>query len=140
MEAFTVFLQNNGKDIKKSILKLDAYNYYMMNVIDYLVGNTDRHWGNWGVLVDNSSNKAKGLHKLMDFNQAFHCYDNPEGANCQTVFCSGMTQREAAVEAVGKVGLNQIQEVGQEIFSNLPQYYDMFMIRLGMLRDAVRTS
>lgn len=79
MEAFTVFLHNNGKDIKKSILKLDAYNYYMMNVIDYLVGNTDRHWGNWGVLVDNSSNKAKGLHKLMDFNQAFHCYDNPEG-------------------------------------------------------------
>lgn len=22
--------------------------YYMMNIVDYLVGNTDRHWGNWG--------------------------------------------------------------------------------------------
>lgn len=28
--------------------------------------------GNWGVLVDNSNNRAKCLHKLMDFNQAFH--------------------------------------------------------------------
>ena len=39
--------------LAESILKLDAYNYYMMNIIDYLTGNTDRHWGNWGVLVDN---------------------------------------------------------------------------------------
>ncbi len=36
MEAFTVFLQNRGKDVAESILKLDAYNYYMMNIIDYL--------------------------------------------------------------------------------------------------------
>ncbi len=138
MEAFTVFLQNEGKDVKKYILKLDAYNYYMMNVVDYLVGNTDRHWGNWGVLVDNSNNKAKCLHKLMDFNQAFHAYDNLEGANCQTVFCSGLTQREAAVMAVENVGLNQIREVEQEVFSCLPQYYDMFMMRLGALREAVK--
>ena len=62
----------------------------MMNIIDYLIGNTDRHWGNWGVLVDNISNKPVSLHKLMDFNQAFQAYDTIDGANCQTLipaFC-----------------------------------------------------
>ena len=80
----------------ESILKLDAYNYYMMNIIDYLTGNTDRHWGNWGVLVDNENNKALCLHKLMDFNQAFHAYDTMEGANALSLFRAGVTQQEAA--------------------------------------------
>ena len=40
--------------------------------------------------------------------------------------------------AVENVGLNQIREVEQEVFSCLPQYYDMFMMRLGVLREAVK--
>ncbi|MBR3365085.1 MAG: hypothetical protein IKG53_09470, partial [Solobacterium sp.] len=43
---------------------------------------------------------AKCLHKLMDFNRAFHAYDTLEGANAQTLFRLGATQKEAAVEAV----------------------------------------
>ena len=31
----------------------------MMNILDYLVGNTDRHWENWGLLVDNETSMAK---------------------------------------------------------------------------------
>ena len=135
MEAFTIFLQNHEKDAAEYIVNLDAHNYYMMNIIDYLIGNTDRHWGNWGVLVDNSDHKAKCLHKLMDFNQAFHAYDTLDGANCQTVFRSGVTQREAAVQAVKAVGLNQIKEIDKDIFASLPQYYDMFLQRLELLKN-----
>ena len=40
----------------------------MMNILDYLVGNTDRHWENWGLLVDNETNRPIRLHDLMDFN------------------------------------------------------------------------
>lgn len=134
MEAYEIFLQNHEKDIKNHVVELDKHNYYMMNIIDYLVGNTDRHWGNWGVLVDNADNEAKCLHKLMDFNQAFRAYADLEGANCQTVFCSGVTQREAAVCAVQEIGLNQIREVEPEVFANLPQYYEMFKKRLELLR------
>lgn len=134
MEAFEIYSQNHNRDTKKYILSLDRHNYYMMNVIDYLVGNTDRHWGNWGVLVKNANNKPVCIHKLMDFNQAFHNYDSLEGANCQTVFRSHMTQREAALQAVERVGLNQIKEVEQDCFAQLPQYYDMFMKRLELLR------
>lgn len=136
MEAYGIFLQNHGKEMKRHIIMLDKHNYYMMNIVDYLVGNTDRHWGNWGVLVDNTNNRAMCLHKLMDFNQAFHAYDGPEGANCQTVFQPGVTQREAAVMAVKQIGLNQTGEVEEEAFVNLPQYYEMFRRRLELLKAA----
>ncbi|MDE7188281.1 MAG: hypothetical protein K2O13_12360 [Lachnospiraceae bacterium] len=135
MDAFMIFLMNHEKDAAKYIVKLDAHNYYMMNIIDYLIGNTDRHWGNWGVLIDNSNHKVKCLHKLMDFNQAFHAYDTLEGSNCQTVFRTGVTQREAAVQAVKAVGLNQIEEIDKGIFTNLSQYSEMFFQRLELLKN-----
>jgi len=105
-----------------------------MNIVDYLVGNTDRHWGNWGVLVKNSNNKPVRLHDRMDFNQAFHAYDDLEGANCQTMFGEHISQREAARRAVGEIGLNQVKEVKEELFEELPQYYEMFCKRLSQLR------
>lgn len=134
MEAFEVYAANHNRNTKKYILSLDKHNYYMMNIIDYLVGNTDRHWGNWGVLVRNSNNKPVRLYDLMDFNQAFHSYDNMEGANCQTMFGEHMNQKEAAILAVKKIGLNQIKEVSEAIFSELPQFYEMFCKRLELLR------
>lgn len=135
MEAVEIYLQNYDIDTKKYILKLDKYNYYMMNIIDYLVGNTDRHWGNWGVLVENTTNKPVCLHKLMDFNQSFHAYDSLDGANCQTVFREHLTQKEAAVQAVAEIGLNQMKEVEESCFVELPQYYDMFTRRLQLLKN-----
>ena len=42
MEAFEIYAQNHDRDVKEYILSLDSHNYYMMNIIDYLVGNTDR--------------------------------------------------------------------------------------------------
>ena len=135
MEAFEVKAANDDRDIKKYILSLDRHNYYMMNIVDYLIGNTDRHWGNWGVLVHNINNKPVRLHDLMDFNQAFHSYDNMEGSNCQTMFGEHMTQKDAAMISVKKIGLNQRKEVHKEIFDNLPQFYEMFCKRLELLKS-----
>ena len=56
------------------------------------------------------------LHKLMDFNRAFYSYDTLDGANCQTVFGEKMTQKEAAVQAVKKIGLNQDQRNPERYF------------------------
>lgn len=136
MEAVEIYCRIHDKNMKQYILQLDRHNYYMMNIIDYLTGNTDRHWGNWGVLVNNKDNKPVCLHPLMDFNKAFHAYDTLDGANCQTVFWESMTQKEAAVCAVKEIGLNQIAEVKQEIFMQLPQYYEMFRKRMEILRFA----
>lgn len=70
----------------------------------------------------------------MDFNQAFMAYDTVDGANCQTGFGRRMTQREAALESVRKIGLNQIRDVEKDIFAQLPQYYGMFQKRMEILR------
>ena len=133
MEAFEIYSMNHDRDTKKYVLSLDRHNYYMMNIVDYLIGNTDRHWGNWGVLV-NKTNKPMRLHKLMDFNQAFYAYDKMEGANCQTLFGRHATQQKAAEEAVRQIGLNQIAEIAVSCFEKLPQYYEMFCQRLEYLK------
>lgn len=105
----------------------------MMNILDYLVGSTDRHWGNWGILIDNSSNRPISLHPLMDFNQSFQAYDTLAGANCQTVLPAIMTQKNAALDAVKHVGLNQIREVESSWFGNEKGKREMFFQRLEIL-------
>ncbi|MCI9400720.1 MAG: hypothetical protein HFJ07_13140 [Lachnospiraceae bacterium] len=136
MEAFEIYCQNHNRNTKSYVLRLDRSQYYMMNIVDYLVGNTDRHWGNWGVFVRNSNNKPVCLHPLMDFNQAFRAYNSLDGANCQTCFHKHLTQKAAALQAVKAVGLNQIKNVEKDVFCHLPQYYPMFCQRLALLKDA----
>jgi len=133
MEYFEVYCMNHDMDKMQYILNLDAYSYYMMNIIDYLIGNTDRHWGNWGLLIDNETNKPIRLYDLMDFNKAFQAYDTMEGANCLTT-PSQMSQKEAAVEAVQKIGLNQIKEMDYSLFKDNSQR-EMFINRLEILKN-----
>lgn len=135
MEAFEIYAQNHDMNVKEYILNLDKHNYYMMNVVGYLIGNTDRHWGNWGIMVNNLDNMPVCFHKLMDFNQVFNVYDSLEGANCQTTFGAHVTQKDAAIQAVKEIGLNQIKEIDKENFSKLSKYYDMFCRRLQLLKE-----
>ena len=128
-EAFEIYAMNEELNPLSYILELDAYGYYMMNLLDYLIGNTDRHWGNWGFLIDNETNKPVSLHPLMDFNQAFQSYETLEGANCQTEFPRILTQKEAALE-----GWNQIAEIQEEWFQDREKEYEMLMNRMKILQ------
>ena len=136
MEAVDVFCANHDQDRDAFVLKKDGYSYHMMNLVDYLVGNTDRHWGNWGFLVDNRTNRLRKLHPLMDFNKSFLAYDSMDGARCQSNK-KNQTQSEAALEAVQAVGLNQIAEIRESWFSDDARR-DMFFRRLTLLRDAAK--
>ena len=131
MEAVDVYCVNHGLDRDAFVLKKDAYAYHMMNLIDYLVGNTDRHWGNWGFLVSNNTNRLEKLYPLMDFNKSFLAYDTIDGARCQTS-SRKLSQREAAIEAVRAVGLNQIAEIKPEWFEDAAQW-QMFCKRLAVV-------
>ena len=93
--AFEIYAQNHDLDVLEECIKKDPKTYYGMNILDYLVGNIDRHPENWGFLVDNETNDYISLYPIMDFNQSFGCYDTLEGANCQTVYPERKTQREA---------------------------------------------
>jgi Phosphatidylinositol 3- and 4-kinase. len=116
MKAFSIYSLNYNRNTKKYILSLDRHNYYMMNIVDYIVGNTDRHLGNWGVLVNNSNNKPVRLYDLMNFKQAFNSYNDVDGSNCQTMFWECINQKEATVKSVKRIGLNQTKEVDKGIF------------------------
>lgn len=76
----------------------------------------------------------------MDFNQSFYSYDTIEGANCLTVHPRNMTQKEAAIEAVRQIGLNQIREVDETIFENAIEWREMFFKRLNILKKVVDSS
>ena len=128
--AYDVYCTNRDWNTLDKILELDAHGYYMMNILDYLAGNTDRHWENWGLLVDNETNQPIRLHDLMDFNRAFQQYNTLEGANCLTVGKRHLSQREAAMEAVQAIGLNQICDVESSVFVGYEQYGEMFSSRL----------
>lgn len=135
--AYDVYCTNHDWNTLDKILELDAPSYYMMNILDYLVGNTDRHWENWGLLVDNETNQPIRLHDLMDFNRAFQQYDTPEGANCLTVGKRHLSQKDAAVEAVRNIGLNQVRQVEHTVFSKHPAWKATFEERLRVLRNAM---
>ena len=136
MEAVDVYCVNHELDRDAFVLKKDAYAYHMMNLIDYLVGNTDRHWGNWGFLVNNDTNRLEKLCPLMDFNKSFLAYDTIDGARCQTS-SRKLSQLEAAIEAVRAVGLNQIAEIEPEWFEDQATR-DMFFQRLDAVKEGIQ--
>lgn len=134
MEHIEIYAANHETTALDIVLERDPYSYYMMNIIDYLVGNTDRHWGNWGFLVDNKTNDLIKLHPLMDFNKAFTSYDLPEGSICQTTdkTLSRISQQEAARKAVKIIGLNIIEKPKREWFPS-DVAWNMFNLRLKSL-------
>ena len=136
--AFDVYALNNDLDTIEECIRIDPITYYGMNILDYLVGNTDRHPENWGFLVDNETNEPVSLYPLMDFNMSFQTYDNLDGANCQTTGERRLTQREAAIEAVQAIGLRQIRDVDLGIFQGMDQEREMFQLRLAELKKYER--
>ena len=113
-EYVDIYAANHGKTLEDIIRKQDLYGFHMMNIVDYLVGNTDRHWGNWGFRVNNADNRLGKLHPLMDFNRAFRAYDTLEGVRCLTVK-GNRTQLDAALEGVRRVGLNQVRDLPEDL-------------------------
>ena len=129
-EAFEIYAVNHGIDALEFIKNLDPAGYYRMNLLDYLTGNTDRHWGNWGLLIDNHTNEPVSLHPLMDFNMAFHSYDRIEGSSCLPEAPRRLTQMEAAREAVRKAGFPKVREIDPVWFDGHDEWLEMLKRRM----------
>lgn len=138
--AYDVYAINNDRDTIEECIHLDPIAYYGMNILDYLVGNTDRHPENWGFLIDNATNQPVSLYPLMDFNMSFQTYEKLDGANCQTAIPRRLTQREAAIEAVRAIGLRQIRAVDLTIFDDMDQEREMFQLRLAELKKYAKAN
>ena len=134
--AFDIYAGNHDLHTIEECKRIDSVTFYGMNILDYLVGNTDRHPENWGFLVDNKTNQCISLYPIMDLNQSFKNYDTIDGANCQTLFPEIKSQREAAIEAVRQVKLRQKKEIDPQIFDIAPEWKEMFFQRLAILKKA----
>ena len=73
----------------------------------------------------------------MDFNMCFSAYDSLDGAKCQTVGNANLTQREAAIEAVKKIGLPIVREMDMSKFGDMKKEAEMFTRRLEELKKHV---
>lgn len=135
-EYVEIFALNHDMSLMDMVHKNSSKAYHMMIILDYLVGNNDRHWGNWGFWVDNRTNKIVSLYPLMDFNRAFTAYDTMEGAMCLPEG-GRVSQKDAAIRAVKCVGLNQIKEIKREWFEDA-KVWEMFTRRLELLQAADR--
>lgn len=131
-EYVDIYAINHDTDLMSLVYEKSYYEYHMMNIMDYLLGNNDRHWGNWGFFVDNKTNRLLELHPLMDFNKAFSAYGSMTGAMCLTGQ-GNITQQDAAVNAVRLIGLNQTSDVQKEWFYDESDW-KMFNMRLDFLK------
>ena len=120
--SFDIYAANHGLDTVAVSKTKDPITYYGMNILDYLVGNTDRHPENWGFWVDNETNKYLSLYPIMDFNESFGSYDTLDGAKCQTETSRTISQREAAIEAVKHIGLPMKDEINEDIFEGFEDF------------------
>lgn len=89
MEYFEGFCNRNGINIIKWLSSQKLY--YQMLIVDYLIFNTDRHSGNWGVYFDANTGDALRLHPLYDHNNAFDSNGDP-----MSKVISGKTLEECA--------------------------------------------
>ena len=117
MEYASIYAAHHDTTVKKMIVRYDPYGYHIMNIVDYLVGNTDRHWRNWGFWIDNRTNLPLKLHPLMELNKSFLAYDSTDGARCLTSDVP-MSQLQATMAGVRSVGKSQIREVQKERFES----------------------
>ena len=147
MQFVDIYAANTDRTTREIVSDHDLRGYHMMNIVDYLVGNTDRHWGNWGFEVDNRTNRLVKLHPLMDFNKAFNAYDSVEGATClavRDVEGEIISQREAAVRGVRAIGLNQVKALPDDLaglFHDANLKFSlrldiMFRMRLDVIKEA----
>lgn len=131
-----MYCLNNDIDIYDYILKLDKYNYHMMNILDYLIGNNDRHPNNWGVLVNNKNNQIIRLYSLMDFNKSFKNYNSLTGSKCLTVK-ENMSQMESAIRSAKVIGLNLKKSIPRNIFKDNVTKGNMFFKRLNKIKSSI---
>ena len=69
---------------KENINKYES----LIDLVDYLTLNTDRHFGNLGFLVNNETNKLKGFMPLYDFNYSFHNYSTSRNGDFSPAYNS----------------------------------------------------
>lgn len=70
-EDFQMYCAYHDMDEFEYIRQYDPDSYYTMQIVDYILGNEDRHGANFGFFMDNQTGKLLHLYPLMDHDHAF---------------------------------------------------------------------
>ena len=109
-EDFQVYCSYHDKNEYDMVKKMDAANYYKMQIADYVLGNEDRHGANFGFYMDNRSGKLLGLYPLMDHD---HAFSEDEGIPSQSSE-QDETLQQAAYEAINHAEVSFDNVLGME--------------------------
>lgn len=124
---YAIYCEHNNINFMEGVLSIDADSFYKMCIVDYLIGNNDRHMQNWGFYYNSKSTNIISCHPLFDHNMAFKLYGPATREAPSKVL--DMSVRDAAKLAVSKVKFEMISEVYEEDFPNAVCYKE-FLWRL----------
>lgn len=131
-EEYRSYCIHNGRDFKKEILLMDAEMIHRMNIVDYLISNSDRHVGNWGFYMDNDTGIIEGCHPLFDHNRAFDEMDMQEADGGKNALFPDYSKKECAQYAVRNCGFEIHDKIPRTVFSSRKHYHS-FMERAASL-------
>lgn len=144
------------KDPIEEVKKIDAENYYKMNIIMYLIGNSDNHDQNWGFYRDMNTGELLRVHPIFDLNCSFDemIYFNEDGGVCLPTlqyrqaeeddpfsyeYVGGITALEAALEAANHVQILQQSPIFHDWFLS-KEYEKTFIERCARLGISIKIS
>lgn len=102
MDYYIGYCNRNDIDLQSWLLQQKLY--YDMLIVDYLIYNTDRHTGNWGIYFDANNGEVIGLHPLYDHNIALDPSGDP---NSKVIL--GKSLEECAKMAKKRVNIDTSQ-------------------------------
>lgn len=104
----------HGEDALEIIKSDYREDFYTMVLVDYIIGNTDRHSLNWGVLHDNYDNKILGLHPIFDLNNSFNFKD----ANAPSIIKERTSMKMFALEAMEELKDYELLDIAIKYLSS----------------------
>jgi len=125
---FKQWCKHHGKNPIDEVKKIDQDGYYKMQIMTYLIGDLDKHDGNWGFFRDNTTGKLKCIHPMFDFNCAFEGYYEKDGGWCiaeeidiplgdgEFDFRPTKTQKQVALEGISQVSIHQVHPISRDMF------------------------
>ena len=133
MEYFEGYCNRNNINLRNWLTSQPLY--FQMMIVDYLIFNTDRHSGNWGVYYNPNTGKVIKMHPLYDHNNAFD-----SNGDYMSKVISGKTLEECARYAKSKcnIDISKLEKWAKSgktklrfrtIFGNMKEYNN-FLTRI----------
>lgn len=117
------------KDFLQYVLNIDKDSIYKMCIVDYIISNSDRHLGNWGFYMDNTSGDLIQCHELYDHNNAFDEKDMIDPNGGQSKIFENMSKKEAAFYSLKRCDFSLIKPITRDMFL-CEEHYESCMNRL----------